>query len=286
MATSFSHETTLFAEPIISIGSFTITNSLLTAWIAVLVIVSISFVIRRSIKKVPGKFQGIFEVLLEQALSLADLVTNSRTLSLKIIPIAFSIFVFVLVNNLLGFFPGVGSIGFIQEHGGHDVLVPLFRGGTADVNTTLALGLISVLGANIFGAIAIGTWKTINKYINIEVLLSIPKKIKKEPTVLILAPIHFFVGIFEIVGEIGKVASLSFRLFGNIFAGEVLLMSMSLLVAYAVPIPFLFLEVFVGFIQALIFGLLTIVYFTIAASSHDDHDEHEESHKEVSPQSA
>lgn len=286
MATSFSHETTLFAEPIISIGSFTITNSLLTAWIAVLVIVSISFVIRRSIKKVPGKFQGIFEVLLEQALSLADLVTNSRTLSLKIIPIAFSIFVFVLVNNLLGFFPGVGSIGFIQEHGGHDVLVPLFRGGTADVNTTLALGLISVLGANIFGAIAIGTWKTINKYINIDVLLSIPKKIKKEPTILILAPIHFFVGIFEIVGEIGKVASLSFRLFGNIFAGEVLLMSMSLLVAYAVPIPFLFLEVFVGFIQALIFGLLTIVYFTIAASSHDDHDEHEESHKEVSPQSA
>lgn len=284
MATSFSHETTLFAEPIISIGSFTITNSLLTAWIAVLVIVCISFVIRRSVKKVPGTFQGIFEVLLEQALSLADLVTNSRTLSLKIIPIAFSIFVFVLVNNLLGFFPGVGSIGFIQEHGGHDVLVPLFRGGTADVNTTLALGLISVLGANIFGAIAIGTWKTINKYININVLLSIPKKIKKEPTVLILAPIHFFVGIFEIVGEIGKVASLSFRLFGNIFAGEVLLMSMSLLVAYAVPIPFLFLEVFVGFIQALIFGLLTIVYFTIAASSHDDHDTHKDEHTEVTPQ--
>lgn len=276
MAASYSHETTLFAEPIFTFGSFSITNALLTAWIAVLVIIFISWMIRRNIKKVPGKLQGIFEVLLEQALSLADLVTNNRKLSLRIIPISFSIFFFVLINNWLGFLPGVGSIGFIQEHGGHDVLVPLLRGGTADINTTLALGLISVVGANVFGMIAIGTWKTINKYINIEVLLSIPKKIKKDPTILVLAPIHFFVGIFEIVGEVGKVASLSFRLFGNIFAGEVLLMSMSLLVAYAVPIPFLFLEIFIGFIQALIFGLLTVVYFTIAASSHDDHEEEHE----------
>lgn len=274
MTGNFSHETTLFAEPILNFGGFSITNSLLTSWIAVLVIIGISFVIRKGIARVPGKLQSVFELLLEQALSLADLVTNDRKLSLRIVPIAFSIFFFVLINNWLGFFPGVGSVGFIQEHGGHDVLVPLLRGGTADVNTTIALAVISVIGANIFGAVAIGVWKTMNKYINVEALLTIPRKIKKDPTVLVVAPIHFFVGLFEIVGEIGKIASLSFRLFGNIFAGEVLLMSMSLLVAYAVPIPFLFLEIFVGFIQALIFGLLTVVYFTIAASSHDEHEEH------------
>lgn len=280
MAKGISHETTLFAEPILSVGGFSITNSLLTAWIAVLVILVMVYFLRRKVKMIPGYFQSIFEIIIEQGLNLADLVTNDRKLSNKIFPISLTVFIFVLINNFLGFFPGVGSIGFIQQHGGHDVLVPLFRGGTADINTTLALGLISVIGANIFGAISIGTWKMFNKYINLEVFLSIPKKIKKDPTVLVLAPIQFFVGIFEIIGEIAKVASLSFRLFGNIFAGEVLLISMSLLVAYFVPIPFLFLEFFVGFIQALIFSILTIVYFTIAASSHDDHEHEEHTHKE------
>lgn len=283
MAKDISHESTLFAEPILSVGDFVITNSLLTSWIAVLIIIILVLFLRKKIKLVPNYFQSIFEIIIEQGLNLADLVTNDRKLSNKILPVALTVFIFVLINNFVGFLPGVGSIGFIQQHGGHDVLVPLFRGGTADINTTLALGLISVIGANIFGIVSIGAWKMFNKYINLDAFLSIPKKIKKEPTVLVLAPIQFFVGIFEIIGEIAKIASLSFRLFGNIFAGEVLLISMSLLVAYFVPIPFLFLEFFVGFIQALIFSILTIVYFTIAASSHDDHEHHSEEVEKHTP---
>ncbi len=173
--------------------------------------------------------------------------------------------------NWIGLFPGVGSIGFIQEHEGYNVLVPLFRGGTADVNTTLALGLISVIGANIFGVIMVGFWNFLNKYINIQGIINIPKYVKSDPMIIVTAPIHFLVGFLEIIGEFAKIASLSFRLFGNVFAGEVLLMSMSTLVAYIIPIPFLFLEIFVGVIQALIFSLLTVVYFTIASTTHDDH---------------
>ena len=100
---------------------------------------------------------------------------------------------------------------------------------------------------------------------------------------LIVAPINFFVGLLELIGEIAKIASLSFRLFGNVFAGEVLLASMSEIFAYLVPGPFLFLEVFVGLIQALIFSLLATVYFTIASQDHSEHDEHEkhEVHEEL-----
>jgi F-type H+-transporting ATPase subunit a len=105
-------------------------------------------------------------------------------------------------------------------------------------------------------------------------LAGIVTKVRREPTTLVLAPVNFFVGILELVGEFAKVASLSFRLFGNVFAGEVLLLSMSALLAYALPIPFLFLEIFVGLIQAFIFAILILVYFTIAAQDHDKHEEH------------
>lgn len=278
MAAEVSHGITLFAEPIMSVGSFPITNALLMSWIVVIVLVTLAFVLRKKTSVVPKKFQSIFEMVLEQGLDLADLVTNSRKLSLKIFPIAIIVFLFVLINNWLGFFPGVGSIGFIQNHNGQDILIPLLRGGTADINTTIALGLISVIGANIFGVVMLGVWKLINKYINLDVLLSIPKKISADPMILVTAPIHFLVGIFEIIGEFAKIASLSFRLFGNVFAGEVLLMSMAALVPFIIPIPFLFLEVFVGFIQAIIFSLLTIVYFTIASIDHGEHtEEHEKS---------
>ena len=131
---------------------------------------------------------------------------------------------------------------------------------------------MAVLGANIFGVVSIGLWKTFNKYVNLKALGGIFTKIRHEPTIIIVAPITFFVGLIEIVGEFAKVASLSFRLFGNVFAGEVLLASMAALVAYIVPIPFLFLELLVGVIQALIFSILLVVYFTIAASDHEEHD--------------
>lgn len=266
-----SHESTLYAEPIGHIGSLPITNSLFTTWIVVVIVLLISIAIKIKAKLIPKGIQNVFEMLIEGAMDLADQVTGSKKITNKVFPLAFAIFIFVLINNWLGILP-LGGFGIIEttEHG--KAFIPFIRSGTADINTTLALGIVSVIGANIFGIISIGVWKMFNKYVNVKAFGEMVRKVRKDPAVLISAPIMFFVGILELVGEFAKIASLSFRLFGNVFAGEVLLMSMSAILAYGLPLPFMGLELFVGFIQAFIFSILTLVYFTIAASEHEEED--------------
>ena len=267
--TQIHHEVSLAAEPIAHVGSFNITNSLLNTWLVIFLIIVFSIALRRKLKVVPKGFQNIFEVVVEGALNLADSVTASRKKTLKIFPIVFSMFIFILINNWLGLFPGIGSIGFIESGAGHSTFVPFFRGGTADMNTTLALALIAVIFSNLFGIITVGAWKYFNKFINIKALVQIPRRFLKDPSIIIINPIKFFVGIIEIIGEIAKIASLSFRLFGNVFAGEVLLSSIAVIFAFGLPIPFMFLEVLVGVIQALIFAMLTTVYFAIAMTDEE-----------------
>ena len=269
-----SHDITLFAEPIFHFQGLAVTNALLTSTFAVLVLIILAVFLRLRLREVPGKLQNIFEIVVDGALSLCDQETNSRTLSIKIFPIAISVFFFILMNNWLGLLP-IGGLGILERSEEGLAFIPFLRGGTADVNTTIALAIMAVIGANLFGIFSIGLWKTFNKYVNLKALGEIFTKIRQEPTVVIVAPITFFVGLIEIIGEFAKVASLSFRLFGNVFAGEVLLASMAALVAYIVPIPFLFLEILVGVIQALIFSMLLVVYFTISATDHDAHENHE-----------
>lgn len=273
-----SHESTLYAENIGHIGSLPITNSLFTTWIVVLVVLVFSVILRLRLKQIPKGIQNFFEFVIEGAMNLADSVTGDKRITAKVFPLAFTIFLFILISNWFGLLP-LGGFGLIEmtEHG--KTFIPFIRSGTADINTTLALGLVAVIGSNVFGIISIGAWKMFNKYVNVKAFGEIVRKIRKEPVILISAPIMFAVGILELVGEFAKVASLSFRLFGNVFAGEVLLMAMSTIFAYVLPLPFMGLEIFVGLIQAFIFSLLTLVYFTIAAQDHDEHEEHHEEHK-------
>jgi len=270
-----SHESTLYAEPIAHFGNFTVTNALFTSWIVVFILIVLAVVLKIKIKKIPKGIQNFFEIIIEGAESLCDQVTNSRAITNKAFPIVFTVFMIVLLNNWMGILP-LGGFGLIEmgEHG--KMFIPLIRSGTADVNGTLPLAIMSVIGANIFGILSIGLWKSLNKYVNLNALGSIFTKIRKDPAVIMTAPIMFAVGFIEFVGEFAKVASLSFRLFGNVFAGEVLLASMGSIIAYALPTPFLLLEVFVGAIQAFIFAILTLVYYTIASMDH----EHEEGHEE------
>ncbi len=267
-----THEATLYAEPIAHVGSFTITNALFTSWIVVAIIIVIALAIRFTLKKIPRGIQNFFEFFIEGATSLCDQVTNDRRITEKAFPIVVSVFMFVLINNWFGILP-LGGFGLIEmtEHG--KAFIPLIRSGTADINGTLPLAVLSVLGANLFGIFSIGLWKTFNKYVNLKALGGIFTKIRKDPMVLLTAPIMFFVSALELIGEFAKIASLSFRLFGNVFAGEVLLASMAALIAYILPTPFLLLEVMVGVIQAFIFSILTLVYYTIASQDHEEHDE-------------
>lgn len=176
-----SQEHTLFAEPIFNIGNFTVTNSLLTSWVAVILIIILSLAIRVKNSRVPSVFQSGFEKIMDGALDMMDSVTGDRTKSERVFPLIFAIFIFVLINNWMGLLPGIGSITFNGQ--------PMFRGGTADLNTTLAMGLFSVVAANVFGVIVVGGWKYFNKFVNLRALAAIPGKVKKDWTVIIVNPI-------------------------------------------------------------------------------------------------
>jgi F-type H+-transporting ATPase subunit a len=260
-----SHEHTLYGEEVFSIGNFPVTNSMLTSWIAFLVILTLTLIIRFKRSMVPKGIQNIAEIIIEQLLNLCDTVTQNRRTSKIALPIVMAIVVFVLINNWVGILPGIGTIMVETSHG-H---IPLLRGATADINTTLVLAIVSVLFANLVGIFIVGGWATFTKFIRLPVLLRL-KKVFKDPVQLVLVPVDLLVGFLELLGEVAKVASLSFRLFGNIFAGEVLLASMASMFAYFLPTPFLFLEFFVGIIQAFIIGLLTVVYVTLAVQTHDE----------------
>jgi F-type H+-transporting ATPase subunit a len=132
-----------------------------------------------------------------------------------------------------------------------DYIIPLFRSPSADLNFTLALAIISVLSVQVVGIAMAGFFRYIKKFINFT------------------GPIKFFVGILELISEIAKLISFSLRLFGNIFAGEVLLLVIAFLVPLIAPIPFYLLEIFVGFVQALIFSMLTLVFLTTAAKTEE-----------------
>ncbi|OGF23953.1 ATP synthase F0 subunit A [Candidatus Falkowbacteria bacterium RIFCSPLOWO2_12_FULL_45_13] len=267
--TAIVTEHTLYAEQVYKIGGFPITNSLLNTWLAVLAVAVFGLYFRTKIKLIPRGVQNFLEAVVEALLDVFDSVTGSRAKTFKFFPFIFSFFVFILINNWLGLLPGIGSIGQVVAENGEKLFIPFFRGGTADLNTTFALAVIGVAASHIFGITAVGGWNYFNKFINLKVLFEMPKKIFKEPAVLIVNPIKFFVGLLEIISELAKIASLSFRLFGNIFAGEVLVAATAAILAYGLPIPFMFLEVMVGAIQALIFAMLILTYLTMMTAAEE-----------------
>jgi F-type H+-transporting ATPase subunit a len=170
-----------------------------------------------------------------------------------IFSISLSFFIFILLANWSGLIPGLSSIGFYRNH----QLIPFLRAGTSDLNVTLALALVSAFATHIYSLKTIGIKSYLGRYFS-------------------LNPINLYVGFLELISEVTKVISLSFRLFGNIFAGEIVLATISTIFAFIFPLPFLLLEVVVGLIQALVFAMLTMAFMSILSTPH-----HEEA-KEVS----
>jgi len=216
------------------------------------VIIITSLILGKNLRLVPKGFQNVIEYVLEALLNLINSVTQNREESKKFFPIVVTIFIFVILSNWIEIIPGLGTIGIFEQQQGKTVLVPFIRSSSSDLNVTLAIALISVFTTQFMGIAAIGAAKYAKKFF--------------------VSPFHkpyfigTFVGLLEIISEIAKIISFSFRLFGNIFAGEVLLIVMLGLVPYIVPLPFLFLELFVGFIQALVFAMLTLVFLKIAVT--------------------
>ncbi|MEK7150902.1 MAG: F0F1 ATP synthase subunit A [Patescibacteria group bacterium] len=239
------HEISIKAEELFRIGSFPVSNSLVLAIVSLGVILLFAIILRNRIALVPRTLQSVFEIITEQILLTMDAVLGKRSLSIYYFPFIASMFLFLLVSNWLGLFPVVGSFEFHHK--------PLFRAPAADLNFTFALAIISVFATQVLGVLALGIRRHASKYFTFK------------------NPIFTFVGLLELVSEFAKIISFSFRLFGNVFAGEVLLIIIGFLVPYILPLPFLFLEVFVGFMQAFIFSMLTLVFIGMAVTEEPAH---------------
>lgn len=247
---------TLASETVARIGSFELRNSLLMVWIAMLVLIIPAFILKkRGLRLIPTGLQNFMEVIVEGFFNFWNTITQDKKQTKIFFPLVTTIFLFIVTSNWLGIFPGVGPIGLHEIHEGHPVFVPLFRSGYADVNFTLALAIISVLAAQIYGMRTLGFFHYAGKFF-------------KNP---FKDPIGAFVGILELISEFAKVISFTFRLFGNIFAGEMLLVVIGFLVPFLAPLPFYGLELFVGFVQALVFSLLTLVFLKMAVTAHAEH---------------
>ena len=249
------------AEAIFSIGTFSVTNTLINAFLALGIFLVTAFFLRSAKKDVPGRFQNFVEMVIEFLLKFFDQVTGDREKSKKFFPMVGSLFLFILVCNWMGLLPGVGSIGLWKGLAGEKEFVPLFRSANSDLNLTLAMAVLSVIGSHIVGVVTIGFFAHANKFIQLGGIWKALKSMK--PINILVSLIEFVVGLIEMVSEIAKMASLSLRLFGNVFAGEVLITVIGSLAAFLIPLPFMALEILVGIVQATVFAMLTLVYLTV-----------------------
>lgn len=229
------------AEPVFAISGFTITNAVLLTSI---VVAGCALLFAKynsdSKKKEKSTFFYAMTGFISYVYSLFESVLADKTK--LFFPLIGAFFFFILFNNWAGLLPGVGSILVGRT--------PLLRAGTADLNGTVALALIIMIFVQIIGIKYVGIKSYLGKFFNFS------------------SPIAFFVGILEIISELSRVLSFSFRLFGNIFAGEVLLVVVAFLVPFAVSFPFLMLETFVGLIQAVVFSMLSAVLIKLAITKH------------------
>ncbi len=238
---------TLIPETIGKIGGLVITNTLLTSWMVMAVLILLAWWLGKKPKMIPNNKQNLIEILLETIQDYFAGVWGNKEKAMKFFTFLTTFFIFILVSNWFGLIPGVGSIGFHEENG---EFVPIFRSLNSDLNATLAWAVISVVTIQIAGVISLGFLKYFGKFINFK------------------SPVDFMVGILELISEVSKLISFSFRLFGNVFAGEILLVVMMFLVPYILPLPFFMLEMFVGVIQALVFTTLTLVFLKLATEEH------------------
>lgn len=232
----------LKADQVGQIFGLPITNTMIMGWMVMIVLIVIGWLVGRNLQKIPSRVQTFFEALFGFIIDYMEEVFESRPLALRFFPLIATLFTFILLGNWFGLLPIVNSIGVI--HG--EELIPLFHPVSTDLNITLALAIIAFFAIEISGIAYIGALKYAGKFVNLK------------------SPIGFLVGIIELLSELARLVSFSFRLFGNMFAGKTLILVAMFFVPYLLPVPLMLYEVFVGFIQASIFALLTLFFIKLA----------------------
>ncbi len=240
----------LSAEQIGTFLGIPLTNTLLMSWIVMAMLFTLAFFVRANLKVIPGKFQTFIELMFSYIYEFIETTLEDKTWARRIFPLLLTLFLFIALANLIEFTPGIGSI--TVQHDGETA--PLLRSMNTDLNVTLALTFIVMFVIEFAGIFALGLFKYAGKFINFS------------------SPINFIVGLIELISELSRFISFSFRLFGNIFAGEVLIAVVSFFVPYFLPAPVMAFEMFVGIVQGAVFALLTLFFVKMAiAEPHGSH---------------
>lgn len=255
------------AEVVFHLFGFPITNSVIGAWLTIIVLVGFSFLVSRRLRLVPGRLQAFLEFIVGALLSFCQSVAGEKN-GRRFFPIVATIFLFVIFNAWLSLLPGFGSILVHTAEGEAHLL----RGANTDINVPLALALVSFVFVEYFGFKALGI-RYGSKFLNIGqfaggLKLLFKGDFKGGLNGIFLGVINMFIGIVETLSEFIRIISFTFRLFGNMTAGEILLLMITFLIPFVVSVVFYGLELIVGFVQALIFGGLTLIFLTLAVASH------------------
>ena len=284
-------EITIQPDILFYIGPIPVTNTLLCTWLVIIGLVLLFYFGSRRREMVPRGIQNLVEWMVELLLGLVEGVSGKEK-GKKFFPLVATFFIFIFAANLIDVLPGVDTIGSLditKMQAAHitsqpalgfllfgdltSMLVPWFRPPTSDLNLNFAMSLTAVITAWGFGLATLGPPEYLNKYFNVGTFFRAVRKF--DGLGMFQGFIEFFVGLIELIGEFTRILSLAFRLFGNIFAGGVVLAVFAFILPFAADIIFIPLELFVAFVQALVFSLLTLVYLEIATTSHAAHDETE-----------
>lgn len=223
-----------------------LTSTLVMVWLVMIVLIATAVYFKFSLKMVPTRGQVIVETLVGGVYEYVAEALENRDNARKFFPLIMTIFLFILSLNWIGLLPGVDSIGIFKELHGEHTLVPFLHPANTDLNITIGLSIVAFVCIELSGILFLGFWKYGGKFINFS------------------SPLNFLIGIIELFSEIARLISFSFRLFGNIFAGKTLIVIAIFFVPFILPVPLLAFEMFVGFIQAFIFAVLTLFFIKLA----------------------
>jgi F-type H+-transporting ATPase subunit a len=255
------------AEVVFHLFGFPITNSVIGAWLTIIFLVGFSYAVTRRMRLIPPRLQSLFESFLGWLYNFCQSVAGEEN-GRRFFPVMATIFLFVAFNAWLSLLPGFGSITVHTAEGE----VHLLRGANTDINMPLALALMSFVFVEFFG-LRRGGIRYLGKFVNVgpffrSVSQILRGRLRAGLSGLITGVINIFVGFLEALSELVRIVSFTFRLFGNMTAGEILLLIAMFLIPWVFALPFYGLELLVGFVQALIFGGLTLVFLTVAVGAH------------------
>ncbi|MBT3817054.1 MAG: F0F1 ATP synthase subunit A [Candidatus Magasanikbacteria bacterium] len=246
-------------EAVFAIGNFVVSNAMMMSVVVTFIFLFLSVGFIRKSKLVPSIFQTMFELLVDGILGLLESIMGNRKGAEKMLPLIGSLFLFVGLSNVIALFPGVTSFTYDG--------VQMFRTPTNDFNTTFSIALAMIILTQIASMKEFGIFGHLGKYFKFK---DVVVGFKKGAGEGVLAIVDFLIGLLDIVSEIAKVISLSLRLFGNMYAGEVLAAILLGTFAMFIPAPWLAMNLLVGLLQALVFGSLTAAYYALAIEKSEE----------------